>query len=670
MSLSPQARASRLRREIEQHNYRYYVLDTPSVPDAEYDRLFRELQDLETRYPELITPDSPTQRVGAAPAGAFTEVPHRVPMLSLDNAFSEEQVIAFDRRIRETLDVPSVTYMAEPKLDGLAVSLSYEQGVLVRGSTRGDGLRGEDITHNVRTIKALPLRLRGRDWPTLLEVRCEVFMPKAGFEALNRQSLQRGERTFANPRNAAAGSLRQLDPEVTRERPLDLFCYGIGAVEGGTLPDCQSELLRQMRDWGLRICPEGRRVEGAEGCLDYHRHLLARRDRLGYDIDGVVYKVDRFDWQRNLGSVARAPRWALAHKFPAQEALTRVRAIEVQVGRTGALTPVARLEPVEVGGVTVTNATLHNLDEIRRKDVRVGDTVSVRRAGDVIPEIVGVLVDRRPSEAREFTMPDHCPVCGSEVQRIEGEAVFRCVGGLFCAAQRKQALGHFAGRRAMDIDGLGDKLIEQLVERELVRSPADLYRLDATILSGLERMGEKSAENLLNAIERSKNTTLARFLYALGIREVGEATAQALATHFGTLEAIMAADETALWEVPDIGPKVASRIRAFFREAHNRDVVAQLQAVGVRWSEARTRQRTRTLEGKTFALTGTLDTLSRDQAKAGLQKLGARVSGSVSNKTDYLVAGANAGSKLTKATELGVLIIDESALLDLLRVEE
>lgn len=659
-------RIEALRREIDDHNYRYYVLDEPAVPDAEYDRLFRELQALEAQYPELISSDSPTQRVGATPDSAFAEVRHRLPMLSLDNAFADEQVLAFDRRIRETLDVDAVVYMAEPKLDGLAVSLSYEQGVLVHGATRGDGLRGEDITHNVRTIKAVPLRLRGAGWPAVLEVRGEVFMPRAGFEALNRQAGERGERSFANPRNAAAGSLRQLDPEVTRRRPLDIFCYGVGAFEGGDLPDCQSALLDRLREWGLRTCPEARRVDGVDGCLAYHREMLDRRDALDYEIDGVVYKVDRFDWQRNLGSVSRAPRWALAHKFPAREALTTVRAIEVQVGRTGALTPVARLEQVEVGGVTVTNATLHNLDEIRRKDVRIGDTVSVRRAGDVIPEVVTVLVERRPPDATEFSMPEHCPVCGSEVHRVEGEAVFRCVGGLFCAAQRKQAIGHFAGRRALDIDGLGEKLIDQLVEHNLVHSPADLYRLDAATLTGLERMGEKSAENLLAAIARSKDTTLARFLYALGIREVGEATAAALADYFGTLEAIMQADESTLQQVPDIGPKVAAQIRAFFDETHNREIVGQLREVGIHWPEARVEQVARTLEGKTFVLTGTLDTLNRDRAKARLQALGAKVSGSVSKKTDYLVAGANAGSKLAKADELGVTVIDEKQLLELL----
>jgi DNA ligase (NAD+) len=666
MSDAVRERLTALRREIEYHNYRYYVLDDPGIPDAEYDRLLRELQTLEAGYPELITPESPTQRVGATPDRAFAVVEHAVPMLSLENAFSDEEVIAFDRRIREHLEVDHVDYTAEPKLDGLAVSLLYEGGRLVRGATRGDGSRGEDITHNVRTIAAVPLRLHGHGWPDRLEVRGEVFMPRAGFEDFNRRASARGERTFANPRNAAAGSLRQLDPKVTAHRPLDIFCYGLGMVEGGEIPSRQSGILDSLRDWGLKVCPEWRRVHGLEGCLAFFRSILERRESLPYDIDGVVYKLDRLDQQRDLGSVARAPRWALAHKFPAREALTTVRAIEVQVGRTGALTPVARLTPVEVGGVTVTNATLHNLDEIRRKDVRIGDTVSIRRAGDVIPEVVSVLVERRPADAREFTMPEHCPVCGSEVVRVEGEAVFRCVGGLYCAAQRKQALGHFASRRAMDIDGLGDKLIEQLVDRDLVRNPADLYRLDAATLTGLERMGAKSAANLLAAIEHSKQTTLERFLYALGIREVGESTAAALAAHFGTLEALMEADEAALQQVPDVGPKVATQIRAFFREPHNRTIIAGLRECGVHWPQTRTGPVERTLEGSTFVLTGTLETFSRDEARARLQALGAKVSGSVSKKTDYVVAGANAGSKLIRAAELGVPVIDENRLLTML----
>ena len=661
-----EARIAALRREISEHDYRYYVLDAPSIPDAEYDRLFRELHDLESQYPQYITPDSPTQRVGAAPASAFTTVTHRQPMRSLDNAFSEEQVLAFDRRIREALEIDAVVYMAEPKLDGLAVSLRYEQGVLVCAATRGDGQQGEDITQNIRTINTVPLHLRGRDWPQWLEVRGEVFMPRAGFMAFNHQAEARGERVFANPRNAAAGSLRQLDPEITRQRPLDFLSYGIGAHEGGALPDTQSVLLVQLRDWGLPICREAHAVTAVEGCLAYQQALLQRRGQLDYDIDGVVYKVDRLDWQRHLGHAARAPRWAVAHKFPAQERLTTVRAIDVQVGRTGVLTPVARLEPVEVGGVTVTNATLHNLDEIRRKDVRVEDTVSVRRAGDVIPEIVAVHREHRPEQSAEFTMPTQCPVCGGAVQRMEGEVVFRCMSGLFCAAQRKQALSHFVSRRALDIQGLGEKVIEQLVEGGWVHSPADLYTLDAPTLIGLERMGEKSAQNLLAAIERSKSTTLGRFLYALGIREVGETTAQSLAEHFGTLEALMQTDETGLQAVPDIGPKVAKQLSGFFAEAHNRDVIHHLQAVGVHWPETLTEQQPRRLQGKTFVLTGTLESLNRDQAKARLQALGAKVSSSLSKKTDYIVVGVNPGSKRAKATELGVAVIDEAKLLEML----
>ncbi|MEZ5593990.1 MAG: NAD-dependent DNA ligase LigA [Gammaproteobacteria bacterium] len=660
-------RIDALRSAINQHNYRYYVLDDPAVPDAEYDRLMRELRELESAHPDLISPDSPTQRVGAEPLAAFAEVTHSVPMLSLDNAFSDDELQSFDRRVREHLEVEQISYSAEPKLDGLAVSLRYENGVLVRGATRGDGTRGENITHNIRTINAIPLRLRGTNLPQVLEVRGEVFMPKAGFDALNQNARAHGEKTFANPRNAAAGSLRQLDPKVTARRPLDMFCYGLGEVQGWALPDRYSELLLQLRDWGLRTCPEWRLVEGAAGCLQYYRDLLARRDELPYEIDGVVYKVDRFDQQRDLGFVSRAPRWAIAHKFPALEELTRVLKIEVQVGRTGALTPVARLEPVFVAGVTVTNATLHNMDEIRRKDVRAGDTVIVRRAGDVIPEVVRALPERRPPDAEVFEMPAQCPVCGSEVIKEEGLAVYRCVGGLYCSAQRKEAIRHFASRRAMDIEGLGDKLVEQLIEQDLVHSPADVYRLDAATLAGLERMGQKSAENIIAALERSKQTTLARFLYALGIREVGVSTAQTLASHFGTLENLMAADQTALQQAPDIGPVSAAHIHAFFQEPHNRSVIAELRACGVHWPDQQALAATeKTLDGQTFVLTGTLATMSGDDAKARLQALGAKVSGSVSKKTSYVVAGDNPGSKLAKAQELGVAILDEAGLQRLL----
>jgi DNA ligase (NAD+) len=661
------ARVAVLRDQLNQHNYRYYVLDDPVIPDAEYDRLLGELQALEQTHPELITPDSPTQRVGAAPLSVFGQVHHALPMLSLDNAFTDAEVQDFDRRIRERLEMEQVTYAAEPKLDGLAVSLRYENGLLVSGATRGDGFTGEDITHNIRTIGSIPLRLRGGDYPRVLEVRGEVYMPKQGFEELNAQARARGEKTFANPRNAAAGSLRQWDARITAQRPLEMFCYGVGVVEDGQLPPRHGETLRRLRDWGLRICPELKRVAGMEGCLAYYRAIHARRDELPYEIDGVVYKVDRLDQQRELGFVARAPRWAIAHKFPAHEELTRVVDIQVQVGRTGALTPVARLEPVFVGGVTVTNATLHNSDEVRRKDVRVGDTVSVRRAGDVIPEVVGVVLERRPPDTQPFEMPSHCPVCGSEVIRPEGASVARCIGGLYCSAQRREAIRHFASRRALDIERLGDKLVEQLVERELVHSPADLYALDLATLAELERMGEKSAEKLAAALERSKTTTLARFLYALGIREVGEATALALAQHFGTLEAVMAASEEQLQQVPDIGQVVATSIHAFFQEPHNRDIIERLRQAGIHWLEEKASLAdTRPLEGKTFVLTGTLAGMTRDEARARLQASGAKVAGSVSKKTDYLVAGAEAGSKLAKARELGLSILDEAGLVEIL----
>ncbi|MEE4376217.1 MAG: NAD-dependent DNA ligase LigA [Candidatus Competibacteraceae bacterium] len=661
------ARIVELHKQLNNHNYRYYVLDDPVIPDAEYDRLLRELQDLEQTYPELITADSPTQRVGAAPISAFAQVHHAIPMLSLDNAFTNEEVADFDRRICQQLDTDEVGYAAEPKLDGLAVSLRYEQGVLVRGSTRGDGFVGEDITHNIRTLKTVPLRLLGQDYPPVLEVRGEVFMPKQGFEALNAQARQRGEKTFANPRNAAAGSLRQLDPRVTATRPLDMFCYGVGVVEGTVLPQLHSEIVNRLAAWGLHICSEVQLVSGVQGCLDYYQELLARRASLPYEIDGVVYKVDRLDQQRTLGFVARAPRWAIAHKFPAQEALTTVTDIQIQVGRTGALTPVARLEPVLVGGVTVTNATLHNVDEVHRKDVRVGDTVIVRRAGDVIPEIVKVLPERRLDGAVSFTLPECCPVCGSQVIRPEGETVARCIGGLFCSAQRKEAIRHFASRRALDIEGLGERLVEQLVEQAGVRSPADLYDLDTAKLASLERMGPKSAENLCQALQASKTTTLTRFLYALGIREVGEATARILARHFGTLDGFIAADQDRLQQIPDIGPVAAANIRAFFSEPHNREIISRLRLAGVHWPESdATPNTSQVLAGKTFVLTGTLSGMSRDEAKTRLQSLGAKVSGSVSAKTAYLVAGAEPGSKLAKAQALGVTVLDEAGLLNLL----
>lgn len=661
-------RIEALRREIREHNYRYYVLDDPSVPDAEYDRLMRELETLEAAHPELVTPDSPTQRVGAEPADRFGEVRHVIPMLSLANAFSEDDLNAFYKRIRDRLGTDDdIEFAAEPKLDGLAVSLLYEDGKLVRGATRGDGVTGEDITQNIRTIKTIPLALHGEDWPQVLEVRGEVYMPRKGFEALNARARERGEKTFVNPRNAAAGSLRQLDPRITAERPLAMFCYGVGKVEGAALPDRQSAILERLQDWGLRVCPERDVVTGPAGCLDYYRRIGAQRDRLPYEIDGVVYKVNRIDLQEDLGFVSRAPRWAIAHKFPAQEEITLLRDVEFQVGRTGALTPVARLEPVFVGGVTVSNATLHNMDEIERKDVHIGDTVIVRRAGDVIPEVVGVVAERRPKDARPVRLPAVCPVCGSEVVRAEGEAVARCSGGLYCAAQRKEAIKHYASRRAMDIEGLGDKLVDQLVEAGLVDHVDDLYRLTPAQVASLERMGEKSAQNLIEAIDRSRQTTLERFIFALGIREVGEATARALALHFGDLAPLMQADEEALQQVPDVGPIVARHVVSFFHQPHNREVIDRLLAAGIEWEAIEvTPAGEQPLAGRTYVLTGTLESMTRDEAKARLMALGAKVSGSVSKKTTAVIAGAEAGSKLAKAESLGVEILSEEDLKALL----
>ncbi len=663
-------RIEELREAIRHHNYRYYVLDDPSITDAEYDRLMQELLRLEAQHPELVTPDSPTQRVGAAPSSQFGQVKHAVPMLSLSNAFSEQDVRDFDRRARERLDTAQpIEYTCEPKLDGLAVSLRYENGVFVQAATRGDGTTGEDVTANVRTIQSVPLRLAGEGWPRLLEVRGEVFMSHAGFARMNREAAERGEKTFVNPRNAAAGSLRQLDPAVSASRPLEIFFYGTGAHEGGRLPDRHGELLRQLREWGLRTNPEIRTVTGVEGCLEYHREMQQKRASLGYDIDGVVYKVDRYDLQRELGFVSRAPRWAVAHKFPAQEESTVLKGVDFQVGRTGALTPVARLEPVFVGGVTVSNATLHNMDEIERLGVKIGDTVIVRRAGDVIPEIVQVVEAKRPEDARDIVLPATCPVCGSDVVREEGEAAARCTGGLYCGAQRKESLKHFASRRAMDIEGLGDRLIELFIEKGYLRNAADIYRLHehAAELQAFEGFGEKSVAKLLKAIDASRHTTLARFLYALGIRDVGEATAQTLARHFGSLRAIMDADEPALQEVPDVGPKVAARIADFFREEHNREVIDRLLAAGIEWEEGeRAEAGPKPLEGRTFVLTGSLESMTRDEAKDRITALGGKVAGSVSKKTSYVVAGADPGSKLARAEELGVPVLDEQALLKLL----
>ncbi len=658
------AHAAELREQLHRHAYQYYVLDDPLIPDAEYDRMMRELQALEMEYPELRTPDSPTQRVGGEPLDAFEQVIHRVPMLSLDNALDEEEFRHFDRRVRERLacDGP-VDYTAEPKLDGLAISLRYQDGVLVQAGTRGDGVHGENVTANVRTIAAIPLRLFGEGYPGLLEVRGEIFMPKRGFEALNKRVLKEGGKPFANPRNAAAGSLRQLDPKITAQRPLSFYSYGWGEMSVERLADGYRDSLRRLAGWGVPVSPEMRAVSGVDACLAYFADIGARRDALPYEIDGVVVKVDSLDEQAKLGFVSRAPRWAIAWKFPPQEELTVVEAVEFQVGRTGAVTPVARLKPVEVGGVTVSNATLHNIGEVWRKDVRVGDTVFVRRAGDVIPEIVRVVLERRPPGARPVELPKTCPVCGSDVILPEGEAIARCTGGLYCPAQRKEALIHFASRKAMDIDGLGEKLIDQLVEKGLVRNPADLYRLTLEQLTGLERMGEKSARNLLASLEKSKSTTLDRFLYALGIREVGEATAKGLARQFGSLEAIEQADEEALRQTPDIGPIVAAHIVAFFRQRHNREIIERLTGeAGIHWPDVeRPDIESLPLAGKTFVITGKLSQ-PREHFKALLEAAGARVSGSVSKKTDCLLAGEDAGSKLTRAQTLGVSVISEEEL--------
>ncbi len=659
-------RVVELRDNIDYHNYRYYSLDDPLVPDAEYDRLLRELQSLEDRYPELIIPQSPTRRVGAAPVEAFGEVVHTVPMLSLANAFEEQELVDFDRRVRERLGVEEIEYAAETKLDGLAASIRYEDGLLVSGATRGDGTRGEDVTQNIRTIKSVPLHLRGDDFPRVLEVRGEVFMTEEGFRRLNEEQARREEKVFANPRNAAAGGLRQLDPSITAARPLTMVCYGIGDVREGWLPSSHTGILARLKHWGLRVSPESLVVQGVDGCRDYYLHMLARRESLGYAIDGVVFKVNDVAEQKQLGAVSRAPRWAIAYKFPAEEELTRVRDIDVQVGRTGTLTPVARLEPVRVGGVTVTNATLHNQDELDRKDVRIGDTVVVRRAGDVIPEVARVVKNRRPRRTRRFTLPDRCPVCGSEVIRMEGEVAARCSGGLYCPAQRKQAVRHFASRRAMDIEGLGEKLVDQLVDAGLVHSIFDVYSLSEEQVAALDRMGKKSATNLVAAIARSRDTTLARFLYALGIRDVGEATALAIATHFGDLKCLRAADEERLQEVPDVGPVVARQITSFFAETHNREILDGLVKI-IRWpAQAPPPAGDAPLAGKRFVITGTLDAMPRNEAKRRLEALGAKVSGSVSRKTDYLVAGAKSGSKRGKAVELQVTILDEEEFLKLM----
>ncbi len=670
-----------LRDELELHNHFYYVLDDPRIPDADYDRLFRELQELEAANPELITPESPTQRVGGAPLPQFTSVRHATPMLSLNNCFSEQELEDFHRRIRDALGIDAIEYVAEPKLDGLAVSLVYESGKLVRAATRGDGSEGEDITANIRTLRSIPLKLRGMDWPHSLDVRGEVYMPKAGFARMNEEAAEKGEKVFVNPRNAAAGSLRQLDPRITANRPLQFYAYATGLLDAKSRPDTHWELLSKLREWGFPVCDLDERVEGLQGCLSYYAKLEKMRAKLPFEIDGVVYKLDRLAWRDEVGFVARAPRWAIAHKYPAEEVSTRLLDVEFQVGRTGTLTPVARLQPVFVGGVTVSNATLHNMDEINRLGVRIGDTVVVRRAGDVIPEVLKVVAEQRPKDARTIHLPETCPVCASPVVQAENEVAARCSAGLTCRAQLHGALMHFVSRRAMDIEGLGDKLLAQLIDQGLVRSPADIYQLTAEQLAQLERMAEKSADNVIAAIEHSKQTSLERFLYALGIRDVGETTARDLARHFRQLDAIVDAAQAdlhsvhaekdkdrcpTLREVPDVGPIVAAHIAQFFTEPQNLAVIAELRQAGVHWPEVAMVKSDGPLAGKTLVLTGSLSGMSRDQAQARIEAAGGKVTSSVSKKTDYVVAGESPGSKLAKAEKLGVTVLDEAGLMELL----
>jgi len=660
------ARKDTLHKLINKYNYLYYTADKPEVTDSEYDRLFRELKQIESDYPSLLTMDSPTQRVGGQVLDKFDQITHAMPMLSLDNVFNDEEFFAFDQRVKDLLNTEQVQfYIAEPKLDGLAISLRYEQGILVQAATRGDGAVGEDVTVNVRTISDIPLRLQGENVPDVIEIRGEIFMPKAGFEALNKQQIIDGKKAFVNPRNAAAGSLRQLDSSIAASRPLEMICYGLGEVEGlKMMPATHSEAMALVAGMGCRVSTELQKVSGVEACLAYIAQIGERRESLPYDIDGVVFKVNDLQLQQRLGFVSRAPRWAIAHKFPAQQEMTVVEDIEIQVGRTGALTPVARLKPVFVGGVTVSNATLHNQDEIDRKDVRISDTVIVRRAGDVIPEVVQVVMSKRVENTVAYKIPTHCPICDSLAERVEGEAVLRCTGGLYCPAQRKEAIKHFASRKAMDIDGLGDKIVEQLVDEGLIDDPADLFVLTVEQLAALERMGEKSAENLVNALNDAKQTKFARFLYSLGIREVGEATARALAMHFLTLDALKVADEAALIEIEDVGPVVAHNIVTFFEQVHNQEVIERLLLAGVTWPQEEKVSADSELSGKTIVLTGTLEQLSRSEAKEKLLALGAKVAGSVSKKTDYVVAGRDAGSKLTKAEGLGVSVVDEATLIE------
>jgi DNA ligase (NAD+) len=662
-------RYQHLKTDLNQHNHAYYVLDDPSIPDSEYDRLMRELQQIEKQYPELQTPDSPSQRVGGTALDSFSQVKHEVPMLSLDNAFSDQEMSDFDRRIKERINIESnqnIAYACEPKLDGVAVSLIYQNGVLVRGATRGDGSVGEDITANVRTIKSIPLKLRGDHFPELLEVRGEIYMPRAGFDEFNKKALETGDKPFVNPRNAAAGSLRQLDSKITATRPLEMCAYSVGQYQGDQKPDSHFSMLSMLGTLGFKINQHIKLVEGINACEEYYQQLANLRDKLDYDIDGIVYKVNDFKRQERLGFVAKAPRWAIARKFPAQEEVTRLLDVEFQVGRTGAVTPVARLEPVFVGGVTVGNATLHNADEINRLGVCVGDTVIVRRAGDVIPQIVKVVKEKRPQDAQPIIFPERCPVCQSSVKRAEGEAVARCTGGLFCGAQTKEAIKHYASRKAMDIDGLGDKLVETLVDHELIFSVADIYELEIEKLINLERMAQKSAENLLNSIQASKQTTLPKFLYSLGIREVGEATAQTLANNFGTLEAVIAASAQELLEVEDVGPIVAGHIVEFFRNPDNLSIVEALRNFGVQWKDIDQTAQSLPLKGQTWVLTGTLETMSRAEAKDRLQQFGAKVAGSVSAKTHAIVAGPGAGSKLNKAQALDIQVLSEESLIEFL----
>ena len=666
-----QTQIDNLRKTLRQYEYEYHVLDNPTVPDSEYDRLFHQLKALELEHPEFLTSDSPTQRVGAKPLSGFSQIRHEIPMLSLDNAFSDEEFNAFVKRIEDRLIVlpKPLTFCCEPKLDGLAVSILYVNGILTQAATRGDGTTGEDITANIRTIRNIPLQLLTDNPPARLEVRGEVFMPHAGFERLNEYALEHGEKTFANPRNAAAGSLRQLDPNITSKRPLVLNAYGIGITEGVELPSTHYARLQWLKSIGIPVNPEIRLCNGTNEVLDFYRDIQNKRSSLGYDIDGTVLKINDIALQNELGFISKAPRWAIAYKFPAQEELTVLNDVEFQVGRTGAITPVAKLEPVFVAGVTVSNATLHNGDEIERLNIAIGDTVVIRRAGDVIPQIIGVLHERRPDNAKPIIFPTNCPVCDSKIIRIEGEAVARCTGGLFCAAQRKEALKHFVSRKAMDIDGVGGKLIEQLVDRELIHTPADLFKLDLTTLTRLERMGAKSAENALNSLEKAKSTTLARFIFALGIREVGEATALNLANHFKTLDALKAADLEQLQQVPDVGEVVANRIFVFWREVHNVAVVEDLIAQGVHWETVEVKEASENLfKDKTVVLTGTLTQMGRNEAKALLQQLGAKVSGSVSSKTDFVIAGDAAGSKLAKAQELNITVLTEDEFLEQLNI--